>query len=107
MTETQWRPKKDAPRDGTPIIMWLIYSTGMLVGGRFGEVEVQGKTLPGWFTFDPSAENGFGDMEFEEDEERDFVWIPFPQWEIAEVLGKAIVRAIKDKNEPPSEVGEE
>ena len=34
MTETQWRPKKDAPTDGTPIIIWTIYSTGTCVWGK-------------------------------------------------------------------------
>jgi len=114
MTETQWRPKKDAPRDGTPIIIWSIYSTGMMTGGRFGEIEHGGKVLEGWFTFDPLNvdADGWGSMEFDEDDERDFLWIPFPQWELAESLGKALVRAHEDRlkkaaEKPPGEDTEE
>ena len=43
MTDTQWRAKKDAPTDGTPIIIWHIYSSGMLYGARFGEIEHGGE----------------------------------------------------------------
>ena len=100
-----WRAKKDAPTDGTPIIVWMIYSTGTLYGARFGELNGQ----DGWCTFDPLAENGYGGVEFFDDEEdNDFLWIPFPQWELAESLGKALVKAHKDSlkkaaEEPQSE----
>ena len=103
-----WRAKKDAPTDGTPIIIWLIYSTGMLVGGRFGEQA----GMEGWCNFDPLAENGYGIMEFTEDDEADFLWLPFPQWELAESLGKALVKAHEDRlkkaaEKPPGEDTEE
>jgi len=109
VTDTKWRPKKDAPTDGTPIIIWNIYSTGMLTGGRFGEVEHRGEVLEGWFTIDPLnvEHEGWGDMEFNDDDDRYFLWIPFPDWEMAESLGKALVKAHKDKNKPPDDDSEE
>jgi hypothetical protein len=107
-----WRAKKDAPTDGTPIIIWSIFGetggTGLLFGARFGEIEVDGETITGWFNFDPlNVEyEGWGSLELDENKD-DFLWIPFPQWELAENLGKALVRAHKAKNKPPSEDSEE
>jgi len=109
MTDTKWRPRKDAPRDGTPIIIWSIYSekggTGLLYGARFGELDRDGDIITGWFTFDPLAveSEGWGGLEIDDDDEEDFLWIPFPQWELAENFGKALVRAHKIKTEPPSD----
>ena len=67
--------------------------------GRFGEIEHGGEVLEGWFTFDPLnvEHEGYGQMEFNEEDEDDFLWIPFPDWEIAESLGKALVKAHEDQ----------
>ena len=82
--------QKDAParRDADHHLAHLF--DGYSDGGRFGEVEHGGEVLTGWFTFDPLAveHEGWGAMEFDENDEDDFLWIPFPQWELAESLGR-------------------
>lgn len=93
-----WQPMGTAPRDGTPIIVWMFGIGSMLYAVRYGVFD---DDSPCWFEFDLTKENGFGEPALwgSDLDSGGFIWCELPEWRLLDAVGSAMTKGIAHRAE--------